>query len=123
MNQPSKKTKNHMEQGYIISKKDKEGKIEFLELVYKDYTESRKAARKLVDKRNTEIIYYNSKAGSKDFIGQLQEVSPDFWINKNEIICIEVMKVKEYINKLKMNPKIVQETEMNKNYLYKEVKM
>jgi hypothetical protein len=121
MNQTANNTKNKMEQGYIISKKNNDGNIEFLELVFKDYSESRKAARKLVEKSNNEIIYQNLKGATNDYAELLQEISPDYWANNKEVIYIEIMKVKELINKRKINIQTLQE--IKKSYLYDEVKM
>lgn len=99
-----------MEQVYIIGKTDETGKTEFLDHVFKDYSGSRKVARKLVDKRNKEIIYKNLSGSVDDNFSLLREISPDIWVCTTETISIEVMKVKELMTKRKIKPRIVKET-------------
>jgi hypothetical protein len=92
-----------MEQGYIISKTNLSGKAEYLDMVFKDYSESRKIAKKIVNRRNKKIIYQNSSNSISDKLSLMREFSPDFWVCTEEIVKIEVIKVKEFINKSSIN--------------------
>lgn len=89
-----------MEQGYIISTTYLSGKVEFLDMVFKDYSESRKVAKKMANKRNKKIIYQNGYNSLGNQIPLMNEISPDLWVCSEEIIKIEVIKVKEFITKI-----------------------
>lgn len=88
-----------MEQGYIISTTNLSGKVDFLDMVFKDYSESRKIAKKMANRRNKKIIYQTGDSSCGNQILLMSEISPDLWVCSEEIIKIEVIKVKEIITK------------------------
>lgn len=109
-----KKTKevSKTEQGYIISRTVRNGRTEFVECVFRDYTESRKAARKLIEKLNKEIFFYNLKSQEENNICLMKEISPDVWTCQEETISIEVIMVKEIMKKRKIKTQEVAETNL-----------
>jgi hypothetical protein len=110
-----------MEQVYIIGKTNESGKTEFLDYVFKDYSESRKVARRLVDKRNKEIIFQNLRGSVDNSFSLLREISPDVWVCITETITIEVMRVKELMKRKKIKPHIVKEKK--EEYITQEIMM
>jgi hypothetical protein len=99
-----------MEQVYIIGKTDERGKTEFLDYVFKDYSESRKVARKLIEKHNKNIYYQNLKSSIDEYLSLLREISPDVWVSNTLTVSIEVMKVKELMSKKRIKSKLIKET-------------
>jgi len=104
-----------MSQVYLIKKGSTNENREngYLEYVFKDYSEARKLAQKLVkanNKKNSRREFY---VPTKPVLNEMQEVSPDKWINGNEIIEVVVFHLQNVKKKKGNNPKKFSETTVN----------
>ena len=91
-----------MKQVYLIRKTYLTGeKEEYLELVFKEYYQSRNLARKLVKEYNKKNQNTFCTTGKKTFQSEMKEITPDRWTNGEDDIEIVVFRLKDLMNQQK----------------------
>jgi hypothetical protein len=85
----------------------------YLEYVFKDYSEARKLAQKLVKA-------YNKKNRRRDFYipdnpvsNEMMEIFPDKWASRNDIIEVAVFQLRNIKKQKRSNVSKCRDTEMN----------